>query len=173
VTTVHIPEDPTAAAQPPGPGPRGTAAPLIARALAAVAGLAAVGAMCWSGLNHDVRYELGGMRAAGRGGIPSSGTFVHRPLAYRRLLSGDCRYPTPDFLQRTRYDRSVTGLASYRENLRCLDDPTARYAVLDTSWFPLDKVAPQVSAAVRERFDCARPIASYPAPHLEICARRR
>lgn len=574
VTTVHIPEDPTAAPQPPGPGPRGTAAPLIARALAAVAGLAAVGAMCWSGLNHDVRYELGGMRAAGRGGIPSSGTFVHRPLAYRWLLSGvdhltwgsvglrealirlvvivvtiavawwlraglarhlprreanavaattglallfapawdflqpewvavllavaalaaglaprrsryaipasgvllalvvlvkyttaptallplgalvvldrrrgwwtaaagavatlagfglailvqprewrwfnelsalnpdtpvqnglhaadlhllvstvgsealmnpvvallpaavvllargsatrrarwawpvltgagvlgvlaalvvqgqwfeyhlaalpvlgaalwglalarhpsrtmigvsallgiavpliagrslawrtahegaaytlvavmtvaalaaaaffamgrpagwsaplryataiaavltlwipawpttpysydtrhagftarerhdtrhdltrwingverrigpdtpvaylafgdvgylmgnptHCRYPTPDFLQRTLYDRSVTGLASYRENLRCLDDPTARYAVLDTSWFPLDKVAPQVSAAVRERFDCARPIASYPALHLEICARRR
>jgi hypothetical protein len=43
---------------------------------------------CWSGLNHDVRYVLGGLRAAGRGGFTQAETFVHRPLAYRWLLGG-------------------------------------------------------------------------------------
>lgn len=83
-----------------------------------------------------------------------------------------CRYPTPDFLQRTRYDRGITSQTSYRENLRCLDDPTARYAVLDTGWFPLGQVAPEVSAAVRARYDCAAPLATDSAFHLVICPRR-
>ncbi|HEY3479445.1 MAG TPA: hypothetical protein VGL02_11180 [Streptomyces sp.] len=83
-----------------------------------------------------------------------------------------CRYPTPDFLQRTRYDRSITSQASYRENLRCLDDPASRFAVLDTSWFPLGQVAPQTAAAVRSRFDCGHPVAALPAFHLVICPRR-
>ncbi|MBD0737854.1 hypothetical protein [Streptomyces sp. CBMA29] len=83
-----------------------------------------------------------------------------------------CRYPTPDFLQRTRYDRSITSQVSYRENLRCLSDPTSRYAVLDTSWFPLGKIAPATAAAVRARFDCERPLATLPAYHLVICPRR-
>jgi hypothetical protein len=83
-----------------------------------------------------------------------------------------CRYPTPDFLQRTRYDRGITNQTSYHENLRCLDDPTARYAVLDTWWFPLRQVAPEVSAAVRARYDCAAPLATDPSFHLVICPRR-
>ncbi|HEY5837200.1 hypothetical protein [Streptomyces sp.] len=83
-----------------------------------------------------------------------------------------CRYPTPTFLQRTRYDREITGQTSYRENLGCLDDPGARYAVLDTFWFPLSQVAPEVSAAVRARYDCAAPSATYPALHLVVCPRR-
>jgi hypothetical protein len=83
-----------------------------------------------------------------------------------------CRYPTPDFLQRTRYDRGIIRQASYRENLRCLDDPATRYAVLDTSWFPLEQVAPQVSAEVRRRFDCAAPVAADPEYHLVVCPRR-
>jgi hypothetical protein len=83
-----------------------------------------------------------------------------------------CRYPTPDFLQRTRYDRSITRQVSYRENLRCLDDPDSRYAVLDTFWFPLGQVAPEAAAAVRRRFDCLRPVAALPAFHLVVCPRR-
>ncbi|MFC4033828.1 ArnT family glycosyltransferase [Streptomyces polygonati] len=83
-----------------------------------------------------------------------------------------CRYPTPDFLQRTLYDRDITSQASYRENLRCVADPTARFAVLDTWWFPLSKVAPEVSAAIRARYDCASPVATDPAFHLVVCPRR-
>ncbi|MEE4542695.1 hypothetical protein V2S66_12040 [Streptomyces sp. V4-01] len=83
-----------------------------------------------------------------------------------------CRYPTPDFLQRTRYDRSITRQASYRENLACVADPAARFAVLDTSWFPLPAVAPQVAAAVRARFACGTPVAAYPRLHLVVCPRR-
>jgi hypothetical protein len=102
------------------------------------------------------------------------------PVAY--LAFGDvgyllgnpthCRYPTPDFLQRTRYDPDIASQASYRENLRCIGDPTARYAVLDTWWFPLGQVAPEVSAAVRARYDCSAPLAADAAFHLVICPRR-
>ncbi|MFJ5611794.1 hypothetical protein ACIQCJ_20675 [Streptomyces sp. NPDC093221] len=83
-----------------------------------------------------------------------------------------CRYPTPDFLQRTRYDRSITSQVSYRENLRCLSDPASRYAVLDTFWFPLGQVAPEAADTIRGRFDCHRPVAALPAYHLVVCPRR-
>lgn len=83
-----------------------------------------------------------------------------------------CRYPTPDFLQRTRYDRSITGQVSYRENLACVRDPASRFAVLDTSWFPLPAVAPEVAATVRARFACGTPVAAYPRLHLVVCPRR-
>jgi hypothetical protein len=48
----------------------------------------------------------------------------------------------------------------------------ARYAVLDTWWFPLGQVAPEASAAVRARYDCATPLATDAAFHLVICPRR-
>ncbi len=83
-----------------------------------------------------------------------------------------CRYPTPDFLQRTRYDREITAQVSYREDLRCVADPAARFAVLDTSWFPLPAVAPEVADTIRAHFACGRPVAAYPRFHLVVCPRR-
>ncbi|RCG31622.1 hypothetical protein DQ384_08640 [Sphaerisporangium album] len=55
--------------------------------LAVVAVAVAVGS-CFEGLNHDVRYALGGLRAAGRGGFTWAETFVHRPLPYRWFIGG-------------------------------------------------------------------------------------
>jgi hypothetical protein len=121
------------------------------------------------------RHEVSGWMADVRKRIGADTPVTYLAFGDNAYLLGNpthCRYPTPDFLQRTRYDRSITGLASYRENLRCLDDPSSRYAVLDTFWFPLGQVAPGAAAAVRTRFDCAHPVAALPAYHLVICPRR-
>lgn len=121
------------------------------------------------------RHESGGWMTGVRHRIGADTPVTYLAFGDVGYLLGNpthCRYPTPDFLQRTRYDQSITSQVSYRENLRCLDDPTARYAVLDTSWFPLAQVAPQAATAIRHRFDCAHPIAALPAFHLLICPRR-
>ncbi|WP_225850727.1 hypothetical protein [Streptomyces sp. HPF1205] len=121
------------------------------------------------------RHELGRWLDGVRERIGSATPVTYLAFGDVGYLLGNpthCRYPTPDFLQRTRYDRAVTGQVSYRENLRCLDDPRTRYAVLDTFWFPLGQVAPEVAARVRQRFDCAAPVAADPAYHLVICPRR-
>ncbi|MEV3858862.1 hypothetical protein AB0J38_31685 [Streptomyces sp. NPDC050095] len=82
-----------------------------------------------------------------------------------------CRYPSPVFLQRTSYDRAVTRLTSFRENLRCLDDPAARYAVIDPAWFRIRSVAPAVTRALDRAFDC-RPQVRLDAAGLRVCPRR-
>lgn len=82
-----------------------------------------------------------------------------------------CHYPSPVFLQRTSYDAGITGLASFTENLRCLDDPTARYLVVDPAWFPSKRVAPAVQQAVRASYDCTGPTA-FSEAGLRICTHR-
>ncbi|WP_460741185.1 hypothetical protein [Mariniluteicoccus endophyticus] len=79
-----------------------------------------------------------------------------------------CRYVSPTFLQRGNLS-GVTGTASFAENLACLDDPTARYAVVQKDWFALEKVPPQVADAVRRNFPCAQP--AYEDDIVRICAR--
>ncbi|WP_405455981.1 hypothetical protein OG786_03735 [Streptomyces sp. NBC_00101] len=83
-----------------------------------------------------------------------------------------CRYPSPAFLQRTSYHAEVADLTSFGENLRCLDDPAARYLVVDPGWFPLERVAPAVREAVGAAYDCTGP-AAFSAAGLDICVRRR
>ena len=51
---------------------------------AGVAALPVSLTITWIGLNHDVRYVLGGLRVTGG----STGVFVHRPLLYRWLADG-------------------------------------------------------------------------------------
>lgn len=57
-------------------------------ALAVVPFLAALALAGRASLNGDVMYALGGMRAAGRGGVGVGDVFVARPYAYRLLLDG-------------------------------------------------------------------------------------
>ncbi|WP_143266137.1 MULTISPECIES: hypothetical protein [Amycolatopsis] len=52
---------------------------------AAVAALPVALTASWIGLGHDVRYVLGGLDVSPFG---ATGTFVHRPLAYRWLAEG-------------------------------------------------------------------------------------
>jgi hypothetical protein len=122
---------------------------------------------------HD-RRDLGRWLASVRDRIGPDTPVTYLAFGDVAYLLGNpthCRYPTPDFLQRTRYDREITGQASYREDLRCVADPAARFAVLDTSWFPLPAVAPEVAATVRGHFACGRPVAAYPRFHLVVCPR--
>ncbi|XVV10076.1 hypothetical protein ACQP2X_35250 [Actinoplanes sp. CA-131856] len=55
---------------------------------AALAVLAAVALASRPDLNGDVRYVLGGLETAGRGGVSLWDIFVSRPLAYKLLIAG-------------------------------------------------------------------------------------
>lgn len=81
-----------------------------------------------------------------------------------------CRFPSPVFLQRTRYSADLNKLASFRENLRCLDNQSARYAVIDTNWFPLAAVDPLVRTKVKDNYDCGD--AAIRTGNFLICPRR-
>ncbi|MET1008251.1 MAG: hypothetical protein ABWX96_22075, partial [Propionibacteriaceae bacterium] len=64
-----------------------------------------------------------------------------------------CRYPSPLFLQRTRKpDRLPT--RSYRENLKCLSAPDARWLIVDPSWFIASRQPPEVKTVLDTEWDC-------------------
>ncbi|MFF3947491.1 hypothetical protein ACFYYN_22030 [Streptomyces sp. NPDC001902] len=65
-----------------------------------------------------------------------------------------CRYPVPTFLQRTKYLPDVNKLPSYKENLRCITEDPASYAVLQRSWFQLANVDKALAATVESTYDC-------------------
>ncbi|WP_431918320.1 hypothetical protein [Amycolatopsis tucumanensis] len=60
-------------------------APIRGWVWTAVAALPVALTAAWIGLGHDVRYVLGGLDVSPFG---ATGTFVHRPLAYRWLAEG-------------------------------------------------------------------------------------
>lgn len=82
----------------------------------------------------------------------------------------DCRYPSPLFLQRTRYTDRVVGRPSYQENLACLAAPDSRWLVWDPAWFPLKRTALQVRTALTETWDCS---VNIEVGGLRLCPRRR
>ncbi|WP_375424105.1 hypothetical protein [uncultured Friedmanniella sp.] len=93
--------------------------------------------------------------------------FGDRPYWVREPTS--CRYAAATFLQRSAY-RDVDGLASLRENLACLADPRARYAVVQNGWIHLDRADPAVRQSLATTFDCDRPVLT--AANLTVCPRR-
>jgi hypothetical protein len=84
--------------------PRATAPARLPRWLPAfvLPTAAALGISAWIGINFDVRFAVGGMRAAAGTGSFAN-IFVHRPLAYRALLAG------MDALPRTLYGADDSG----------------------------------------------------------------
>ncbi|MFF5295530.1 hypothetical protein [Paractinoplanes globisporus] len=75
-----------------------------------------------------------------------------------------CRYPSPLWLQRGISIPRVRTRPSYADNLRCLtEDRDAKYLVVQNGWFRIPESAPEVRAAIDERFDCS-PAARIPAP---------
>lgn len=68
-----------------------------------------------------------------------------------------CRYAAATFLQRSRWVDD-TSLASFAENLRCLDDTQVPYVYVSETWFRIKKTAPQVGAALERNYDCSRAI---------------
>jgi hypothetical protein len=65
-----------------------------------------------------------------------------------------CRYPVPTFLQRTKFLPDVNKLPSYKENLRCVTEDPAPYAVLQRSWFQLSNVDKAMAATIEATYDC-------------------
>ncbi|MFE2541838.1 hypothetical protein [Actinacidiphila glaucinigra] len=65
-----------------------------------------------------------------------------------------CRYPVPTFLQRTKFLPDVNKLPSYKENLRCVTEDPAPYAVLQRSWFQLGNVDKTLAATIEAAYDC-------------------
>ncbi|NMO55270.1 hypothetical protein HH310_29310 [Actinoplanes sp. TBRC 11911] len=66
----------------------GRTARAVGVTVAALAALAAIVVASLSALNGDVRYALGGLETAGRGGVNFWDIFVSRPLAYKLLMAG-------------------------------------------------------------------------------------
>jgi len=66
----------------------GGTARVAGAATAAVAALAAVVVASLADLNGDVRYALGCLETAGKGGVSIWDIFVSRPLAYKLLMAG-------------------------------------------------------------------------------------
>lgn len=102
--------------------------------------------------------------------LPPEAPVVHLGFGTPWVLPNPsiCRYVSPTFLQRGTLP-GVRDTASFRENLACLDDPRARYAVIETSWFDLAKVPAPVAEAVRRNFPCPTP--AYRDASILVCPR--
>ena len=66
----------------------GRTARTVGVATAVLAALAAIVMASRPDLNGDVRYALGGLETAGRGGVSIWDIFISRPLAYKLLMAG-------------------------------------------------------------------------------------
>jgi hypothetical protein len=66
---------------------RGGTARMVGLATAVLAALAAIVVASLADLNGDVRYALGCLETAGRGGVSVWDIFVSRPLAYKLLMA--------------------------------------------------------------------------------------
>jgi hypothetical protein len=80
-----------------------------------------------------------------------------------------CRYPSPLFLQRTRYTLTHVGSPSYEENLACLSEPTSRWLIMDQNWFRISKTPPEVQARIHAQWNCSD---GFESGGLKICPRR-
>lgn len=113
-------------------------------------------------------------RAAAHRRVPPDTPVVYLSFAEPYWLGNPtpCRYASPTFLQRAgpAVADEVARTRSYAENLACLSDPAADAVVIETGWFNLDRVRPEVRAAVEDNFDCAR--AWLDAGGLMVCPRR-
>jgi hypothetical protein len=80
-----------------------------------------------------------------------------------------CRYPSPLFLQRTRYTTAHLESWSYQENLACIDEPRSQWLIVERGWFHLSKAPPELQARVAAQWDCG---AAFKTGELTICPRR-
>lgn len=80
-----------------------------------------------------------------------------------------CRYPSPLFLQRTRWYPQAAQAGSFAENLACLSDPGARWLVLDGSWFSTRSSATPVLEQLEQHWDCEQAVE---VDELTLCPRR-
>jgi hypothetical protein len=84
-----------------------------------------------------------------------------------------CRYPSPQWLQRGTWIERVRHYRSYADNLACLtSDNQARYLVVQTDWFKLDKAPADVKELLDARFDCSATGRLPKTGNLVVCPAR-
>jgi len=81
-----------------------------------------------------------------------------------------CRYAAATFLHRSVYV-PTSQLRSFAENLDCLSDQRAAFAVVELDTLKLRRVDPAVRQRLAEHFDCDHP--TYQAARVAVCPRRR
>lgn len=82
-----------------------------------------------------------------------------------------CRYPSPQWLQRSTRFPHVREFASYADNLRCvMEDRSAQWLVVDPRWIDLQGLDKPVRDRLNTNFDCARALGKKTSLHL--CPRR-
>ena len=167
-----------------------------ARPLAALAGSAVLVAALAPPLVHRAPYAFSLMNArvlnvaTWSGATPPSVTRVRERIgadtpvlyfgyvpAYALGNPSVCRYPSPQWLQRAATVPDSIGTASYDDNLRCLTEDAraahpARYLVLQSSWFPVDRAPQAVRSYVARTFDCAGPGVLRMTRDVTLCPRR-
>jgi len=79
-----------------------------------------------------------------------------------------CRYPSPLFLQRTKFTTAHVGSVSYADNLRCVEEPTSQWLILDRRWFKLSKAPTELQVKVRQEWRCS---AAFEVGGLTVCPR--
>lgn len=93
-------------------------------------------------------------------GLPRGARIVYFGFdtPYRLGNPSSCRYVSPTFLQRASGARAapIMQTRSFAENLACLDDPGAAYAVIDPTWFAPGKVDERVRNGFERNFDCGK-----------------
>ena len=70
----------------------------------------------------------------------------------------DCRFPSPVFLQRSRYEHDHEGSRSWAETLGCIRDSPGQWLVREVSWFRLTSQPPEVIDVLTATFDCDRAV---------------
>lgn len=80
-----------------------------------------------------------------------------------------CRYAAATYLNRSVWV-DVDNLVGFAENLSCLADRRAAYAVIEPGWFKLERTDPAVRRQLEEYFDCSQPVLVR-SSHL-VCPRR-
>ncbi|MFD3457477.1 hypothetical protein ACFWVC_35535 [Streptomyces sp. NPDC058691] len=82
-----------------------------------------------------------------------------------------CRYPIATVLQRTKFVPDVNQLPSYVENDDCINHDPAKYAILQRSWFSLNRVDPKLTARIKAAYDC--PLQPKDGPRRVVVCRLR
>lgn len=111
---------------------------------------------------RQIRQRIGGSTPVTYLTFGSWPYFIRNPTA--------CRYPSPLFLQRTRYTAAHLESESYAENLECVDESTSQWLIVDRRWFKMAKAPPELQARLAAAWDCE---AGFRVDELSVCPRAR
>ena len=133
--------------------------------------LSDTGALAFAGdFRAPSKQEIIGRQIRRRIGADTPVTYLmFGPWTYFIRNPTFCRYPSPLFLQRTKFTTAHLGTQSYAENLACIEEPRSRWLLVDRRWFKISKAPPELQARVAAVWDCS---AAFNIGGVTICPRR-